>query len=205
MTIWPGVFVEIALAGNESKVTARVERQVVLSEAAFRSFYDKTARPLWSYISRICGDPALADDFLQEAYLRFLRAPRLEQDDSLMKAYLYKIATNLITDHWRQTAREQRLVVQSHSDENFREEPSPSARKAEDNILLNRDLSRVFQELKPVERALLWLAYIEGSEHREIAVTLGLKEKSIRVLLFRARQKLGRLLRRRGLCPKITS
>jgi RNA polymerase sigma-70 factor, ECF subfamily len=198
MMIWPGVFVETALAGTESDVNETDERQSVLGEAAFHAFYHRTARPLWSYICRICGDPALADDFLQETYLRFLRAPRLEQDESLMKSYLYKIATNLITDHWRHTVREQRLVVQSHSDEHFREESS-SVRRADDHILLKLDMSRVFQQLKPSERALLWLAYVERSEHCEIAATLGLKEKSVRVLLFRARQKLAQLLKRRGL------
>jgi RNA polymerase sigma-70 factor, ECF subfamily len=199
MMMWPGVFVEIALAGAASDVNERAERRSVLSEAAFHAFYHRTARPLWSYICRVCGDPALADDFLQETYLRFLRAPGLEQDESLMKSYLYTIATNLITDHWRHTAREQRLVVQSHSDERFREEASPSARRADESIALKLDMSRVFQQLKPSERALLWLAYVERSEHREIAATLGLKEKSIRVLLFRARQKLAQLLERRGL------
>jgi RNA polymerase sigma-70 factor (ECF subfamily) len=203
MMIWPELFLA-ALASEESEVTARTERQPVLSEAAFHAFYRKTARPLWSYICRICGDPTLADDFLQEAYLRFLRVPSLERDESLMKAYLYKIATNLITDHWRQTAREQRWVVQSHSDESFREVPSPSAKDSTASVVLKQDFSRVFQQMKPMERALLWLAYVEGSEHREIASTLGVKEKSIRVLLFRARQKLARSLKRKGLDPGAT-
>jgi hypothetical protein len=41
--------------------------------------------------------------------------------------------------------------------------------------------------LKPAERALLWLAYVEGFDHSEIAAA-GIRSKSIRVLLFRARQ-----------------
>jgi hypothetical protein len=57
MMIWPGVFVEIALAGAASDVNERAERQFVLSEAAFLAFYHRTARPLWSYICRVCGDP----------------------------------------------------------------------------------------------------------------------------------------------------
>ena len=50
--------------------------------------------------------------------------------------------------------------------------------------------------LKPAQRALLWLAYVEGFSHSEIATTLGIKEKSIRVLLFRARKNLLRVLGR---------
>jgi RNA polymerase sigma-70 factor (ECF subfamily) len=45
------------------------------------------------------------------------------------------------------------------------------------------------------ERQLVWLAYGQGSSHQEIAGTLGLKTGSIKPLLFRARQKLARLLK----------
>jgi DNA-directed RNA polymerase specialized sigma24 family protein len=46
---------------------------------------------------------------------------------------------------------------------------------------------------------LLWLAYVEGCAHDEIAGTLDLSEKSVRVLLFRARRNLERILRQNGL------
>jgi RNA polymerase sigma-70 factor (ECF subfamily) len=61
------------------------------------------------------------------------------------------------------------------------------------------DVTRCFQKLKPRERALLWLAYVEGCAHGEIAGTLDLSEKSVRVLLFRARRNLERILRQNGL------
>ncbi len=182
----------------------QAEPQPVMTEAQFQAFYAETARPLRSYIRRIGGDSAQTDDILQEAYLRLLRAPRLKQDPTLMRAYVYRVATNLITDHWRRTAREARWVCESHSDPDFQERPAVSA-SAEESLLLRRDLARVFQQLRPSDRSLLWLAYVEGSEHREIAAILGIKETSIRVLLFRARQKLLRILRRRGLGLEVKS
>ena len=56
-------------------------------------------------------------------------------------------------------------------------------------------LGRALARLKPRERELLWLAYVEGSSHREISEVSGLKENSIRPLLLRARRKLASLLR----------
>jgi RNA polymerase sigma-70 factor (ECF subfamily) len=58
------------------------------------------------------------------------------------------------------------------------------------------DLSRAMAHLTARERDLLWLAYAEGSSHREIADSLGLKSGSIRLLLFRARRRLAWLLQR---------
>jgi RNA polymerase sigma-70 factor (ECF subfamily) len=49
--------------------------------------------------------------------------------------------------------------------------------------------------LKPRERDALWLAYAEGLSHKEIAQTLGVKTTSMKILLFRARQKFVTLLR----------
>src|SRR5260370_24265318 len=56
-------------------------------------------------------------------------------------------------------------------------------------------LGPAFAKMKPRERQLLWLAYAEGYSHREIAGITGLASASIRLLLFRARRKIARLLR----------
>ena len=150
MMIWPQIFVESTLANEPVDDTARAETSLAMSEVSFQAFYEETARPLRAFLCRLSGKPELADDLLQETYLRFLRAQDLKDDASLRKAYLYKIATNLVTDHWRTSAREQRWVVASHSDEDFREEAPRDHKDPGDEVMLNRDLSRVFQQLKPV-------------------------------------------------------
>ena len=55
---------------------------------------------------------------------------------------------------------------------------------------LATDVERVFALLSIRERSLLWLAYVEGATHAEIARALDCGEKSVRVLLFRARKKM---------------
>jgi len=49
--------------------------------------------------------------------------------------------------------------------------------------------------MSPRERQLLWLAHAEGYSHKEIAEVTGLVSASVRLLLFRARRKIGRFLR----------
>jgi RNA polymerase sigma-70 factor (ECF subfamily) len=108
------------------------------------------------------------------------------------KNYLFRIAANLVRDQFRRS--KPAPATRSGKEE----EPG---RDAEDRLHLRSDLARTLQELKPRERDLLWLAYVEGSRHTEIAEALGLKAQSIRPMLFRARQKLAGLLRKRGFTP----
>ena len=57
----------------------------------------------------------------------------------------------------------------------------------------------MFARLTSRDRALLWLAYVEGESHEEIAASLGVGKRSIKVLLFRARRRLRELLHASGL------
>jgi RNA polymerase sigma-70 factor (ECF subfamily) len=161
---------------------------LAMDEDGFRAFYDRTATALWGYLSRVSGDRQLADDLLQEAYYRLLRAGDRFETEAHRRNYLYRIATNLVRDNRRHAAG----VVRDESVEManlpaFGDAPSDAARLV--------DVRKAMRRLKPRERALLWLAYAQGSSHREIADVLGLKTGSIKLLLFRARRKMATLLR----------
>jgi RNA polymerase sigma-70 factor (ECF subfamily) len=47
-----------------------------VDEQAFSGLYQATAKPLWRYIARVSGRQDIADDILQESYLRLLRSER---------------------------------------------------------------------------------------------------------------------------------
>ena len=188
--IWELYLPERTLAPRAAKAAER-SASSDMDEAAFEMFYARTARPLWTYIQRVSGSAHLADDLLQETFYRLLRAPRIpNMDDAGMKSYLYKIATNLLNDHWRHQKREHTWIT----DTPFEEATTPAQASATDGFF-GADMAQVFERLKPQERSLLWLAYVEGYDHKEIAAVLDLKEKSVRVLLFRARQNLAELLK----------
>jgi RNA polymerase sigma-70 factor (ECF subfamily) len=163
-----------------------------LDEARFRALYDGTAVRLRGYLRRVSGDAALADDILQETYLRLLRARPEGGPDVENAAFVFKIATNLLYDHWRRQRRER----------GFLERLWPTAAPSAD-ASLQHDVGRLLLELKPRERALLWLAHVEGWSHVEIAGTLELHRASVRVLLFRARARLMRVLARAGVGSEV--
>ena len=157
-----------------------------MDEESFRGFYDRTARTLRAYLARVTGDAALADDLLQEAYYRFLRARGEYEGEAHRRNALFRIATNLIYDS-RRRARVAPFLDAA---------PQEIADRRDEAVATERatDLRRAMARLKPRERALLWLAYAQGSSHREIAESLGLRAGSVKLLLFRARRRLAALL-----------
>jgi len=163
---------------------------LVMDEDTFRAFYERTARGVWAYLARVTGDRQLADDLLQETFYRFLRAAATHDSESHRRNSLYRIATNLARD-----ARRRRLVRPASIVAGADIERIPSADQpgAADRLT---DFARAMSQLKPRDRAMLWLAYAEGASHTEIANTLGLRPASMKNMLFRARRRLAGLLGR---------
>jgi RNA polymerase sigma-70 factor (ECF subfamily) len=183
------VFLEnLPLSGARAS-TVEEPSLTMMDESSFQQFYAQTARPLWRYVHRVSGSAALADDILQESYFRYLRTPLPAMGKGQMRSYLFKIAARLIQDHWRSSKREAHWTSEDPAPDDVGQDPNKGQST-------RWEMQRAFKSLKPQERSLLWLAYVEGVEHREIAETLGLKEKSVRVLLFRARKKVAGLLGR---------
>ena len=157
-----------------------------MDEESFRGFYDRTARSLRAYLARVTGDGALADDLLQEAYYRFLRARSNYEGEAHRRNALFRIATNLIHDSRRRARVAPLIDSPAHEIADRHDEAGATERAA--------DLRKAMARLKPRERALLWLAYAQGSSHKEIAESLGLRTGSVKLLLFRARRRLAGML-----------
>jgi RNA polymerase sigma-70 factor, ECF subfamily len=155
-----------------------------VDEQAFNVLYEATAKPLWRYVARVSGRQDIADDILQESYLRLLRSGRFGMELVDARPYLFRIATNLLHDRWRrgadlQLAETVEPTTETHPEKAF-------------------DAARMLHRLKPRARELLWLAYMEGMTHREIADVTGLNVMSVRILLLRARREAAALLRSNG-------
>ncbi len=102
------------------------------------------------------------------------------------RRFLYRVASNLIIDRWRRKTRDEQAPLAAGS-------PAVAAREPDD------DVAQTFAALAARDRALLWLAYVEGESHEEIAASLGVGKRSVKVLLFRAKRRLRELLHARGL------
>ena len=157
-----------------------------MDELGFRLAYEQTVAPLRAYVARTLGSLTHVDDIVQETYLRLLRLPSPPETLGELRPYLFRIASNLMVDHWRRHKHETQAG----------DRPEPAS--LGHNVALEIDMGRLFRRLRPRDRQLLWLAHVEGASHREIATALGLSLNSIKVLLFRARQRLSALLEQSG-------
>lgn len=177
-----------ALTGEASGLAAGAQPAAMDNEQ-FAAFYARSARPLWAYLARVSRDAALADDLTQESYVRFLCATVPEEGEVAARRYLFKIATNLLRDHWR---RPKPASLEEMPEDVF------AARCVTTQTEMKVMLSPAMEQMRPRDRQLLWLAYAEGYSHHEIAEVTGLASASVRLLLFRARRKMAQLLRKEG-------
>ena len=154
-------------------------------------FYTNHSRSFWFYIYKICGDEHMADDIYQESFVKLLKAKPDIANETHLKVYLYRIAFHLIVD------KKRRIKVEKRS---FEEKVHTYERdmhdvRQESGVLLSMEMEKTFKRLKPKQRMLLWLAYVEGYSYSEIAQMTNTKENSLKVQLFRAREKLADILK----------
>ncbi|HTS38548.1 MAG TPA: sigma-70 family RNA polymerase sigma factor [Candidatus Solibacter sp.] len=176
---------EYAISNVDARLGLRADALPMDSDA-FAGFYQRSAPALRAYLTRVSGNAALADDLTQESYLRFLCATQPDGGEVNYRRYLFRIATNLLRDHWRRP----RAASIEDVPESFFATHGTSAL-----VESQAALDPAMAQMRPRDRQILWLAYAEGYSHREIAEITGLGAASIRLLLFRARRKIARLLR----------
>ena len=178
-----------ALAGALECQLAREPLQAgaaPMSELEFQRLYEATSRAILGYLTAVTGRRDVADDLMQETYCRLLahRRSLSGMGAGETRRYLFRIATNLLRDRWR-----------SGADRPFSEpEEAGEDLRLESSI----DVRAMLSHLKPRERELLWLAYVEGMDHAEIAAATGLGRLSVRTLLFRARSRAKQFLQPGG-------
>ena len=177
---------EYAIPNVEARGASRTD-ELPLDSNAFAEFYQRSAPSLRAYLTRVSRNSALAEDLMQESYLRFLCASHPEGGEVNQRRYLFRIATNLLRDHWR---RPSTSCIEDVPERFLAAHDGLS--RIESQVLLDPAMA----SMRPRERQLLWLAHAEGYSHREIAEITGLSAAGIRLLLFRARRKIARLLRK---------
>lgn len=164
-----------------------------MDETAFEAFHRKTARLLWNRLYRLTGNAAKADDVSQKAYIQFIRLVDTSRSEPEQRAYLYKLATRLAVDEWRREQRENAPLGL----------PFLTRRNPEEQAEVRTGVEKALGGLSVRDRAILWMAYVDGASHQEIAEAVGVGVASVKVILFRARKRMSEALSSLGIGPEV--
>lgn len=149
----------------------------------FSSIFDANFARLFRYLDRLSGEPELAADLAQEAFIRLYQRGALPDAP---EAWLITVAMNLFRNDRGTRARRRRLLTDARAADALADPPSPPDELAvteETRVRVRAALDRMPER----ERRLLLLS-AEGFSYREIAAGLGLHEPSVGTLLARARR-----------------
>jgi RNA polymerase sigma-70 factor (ECF subfamily) len=148
---------------------------------------------MFQYILRLVRDPVQAQDLTQETFLRAHQRLADLQDPGALESWLYRTATNVCYDWFRQAEHRQRIQPLVLGDDRDREE-KPLADEATlrpDQLLEQNGMSecvlRFLTRLPSAHRTVLLLHDLQGYTNPEIAAQLGLSLQNVKMRLRRAR------------------
>ena len=144
---------------------------------------------LYRYLVRLSGDPDVAADAAQEAFVRLIEHPPA---NGVERAWLFKVGTNVVFEGNRTRTRQARLLEASPSRAPIGD-PEPGIHERVERADRHVAVRAALDALSAKERTAL-LMREEGFAHREIADALGTTTGSVGTLLVRALDKLAAAL-----------
>ncbi len=148
-----------------------------------KALFDEQFPPLYRYCLRMTGEPDLAQDVAQEAFVRLVR-DEVEGPEPALKAWLFRVASNLVRDRWRVTENRRRLL-EAHP---VAPAPPPDAHREVERQETVAAVRRILEGLPERDRVLL-LMREEGFSYTEIAKEIDVQPSSIGTLLARAQRR----------------
>jgi RNA polymerase sigma factor (sigma-70 family) len=154
--------------------------------AAFDELVAEWHVPLWQYIRRMVDGNALADELLQETWLRILRGVVNLREPASLVAWMFGIARRVLMNRFREKYRESRFIEDSTCE-------LPVNDSDADQVDLQDEIKDVVQKLERLpmlQRELLTLYYLHDLSIEQLAQVLDIPSGTVKSRLYNARNML---------------
>lgn len=153
-------------------------------------------RPLYRFLVAQCGDAALAEDLVQETFIKVFRSIGSFRADSRVSSWMTRIALNTFYELMRRDQTKSRVLEQLEADPTGHRScclppPSSPAERHELEDLVGKAIHR----LSEADRAIILLHDLQGYRYHEIAEILAIAMGTVASRLSRARDRLRGLIR----------
>lgn len=149
-------------------------------EAAIGVLYDSHCQAVFRYFKARLGYQQTAEDLTGEVFRRMLTGlPRYRAIDLPFRAWLFRIAHNLLVDHYRQESGH--TVVSLQDAENVSADEINPASVVEQKLTMEQ-AHRALSDLEPAQRDVLALRFLSGLSLKETALAMSRTEDAIKAL-----------------------
>ncbi|HSL30381.1 MAG TPA: sigma-70 family RNA polymerase sigma factor [Anaerolineales bacterium] len=169
--------------------TLPVSSRVALDKQALSDIYERYSSDIFRYACRLLDDNHLAEDCVSDTFHRFLMAVRAGTSIENIRAYLYRVAHNWITDHYRRHPFPPVAL-----EENMHADPEGSPSQLVAQKLERQRMRAALLRLLPEQRQVIELRFVENWSHAEVAQALGRSVEATRALQYRAVEALRQIL-----------
>jgi len=162
-----------------------LQQLVAGEERAFDQLYHSHKRKLAGNLLRLLKSEELAEEVLQDLFLKIWDNRHKIDPDQSFRSYLFKVAHNMVFDLFRRAARDKRL--QAHlataTSELYSHIEEDIYRKEEYQLL-----QQTIDQLPPQRRRVFTLCKIEGKSYKEISEELSISHATINEHITKANQ-----------------
>jgi RNA polymerase sigma-70 factor (ECF subfamily) len=167
-------------------------RAAEFDEAALSELYDRYELKIYSYIYRRTSDQTLAEDLTAQVFLKMLEAIQNERGwHSSFSGWLYRIAHNLVIDHYRARDRQKQVSI---DDIPYMPDHGQSPVRAAELAMDAEALRTAMRRLTDEQAQVLSLRFLEGYSFGEIAEMMDKTEGAVKALQHRAVATLRQLM-----------
>jgi RNA polymerase sigma-70 factor (ECF subfamily) len=192
------------IRGGSAQEARLIEACQQGNASAFNLLVWRWERPLFNFVYKYVGDTVVAQDLVQETFLRVVKSIGQYSHRGAFSSWLYRVAVNLCKDHLRKrrppvislhdyytTASGEKVFVEDHvADERARTDAAVES--AEQERLVRRLLARLSED----QRVVILLKEYQALTFAEIAEVLGVPEGTVKARLFRGLRAMRRQLER---------